>query len=187
VDGMSLVLIGLSAWVAALTLVVVLLVRQIAILTLRLDAGQTQFAPADDGLDVGTVLSEEVIEAMPELRDPLSYLLVLSASCNPCRELAEDLRGWEFEVPVVALVAGREELASGIAGLMPSSVRTVTDPEASDLAREHLSIVSAPFALQVEGGMITGKAYLHSSAHLAELIEARRTQATSLVDAPEVV
>jgi len=183
---MTLGLIGLGAWMSVLTLVVVLLVRQIALLTLRLDAGQTQFAPADDGLDVGTVLSEEVITAMPELRDRLAYLLVLSASCTPCRELADDLRGWQFDVPVVALVAGREELADAIAGLMPPRVRTIRDPEASELAREHLSIESAPFALQVEGGIITGKAYLHSSAHLGELIEARRAQAAVLVNEPEV-
>ncbi len=162
-------LVLVCIWLGVLTLVVVLLVRQVGLLTVRLSMASQAISLDDDGPEIGSSLPEDVASVMPE-EDP-AYLLLVSAGCDPCRELVAELDGRRFEQSIVALVPGREEQASEIAALLPSDMRVVLDPEATDLA-ESLDLESTPFVLEVEGGTVTRKVHLYGGASaLIEFME----------------
>src|SRR5215218_1023644 len=113
-------------WLGVLTFVVVLLVRQVGLLTVRLSMATQAISLDDDGPEVGSILPEDVAEVMPD--GERAYLLLISASCEPCRELVAELDGHHFEQSVVALVPGRQEQASELAALLPPGIRVVFDP-----------------------------------------------------------
>src|SRR5829696_5342149 len=111
-------------WLGILTLVVVLLVRQIGLLTVRLSVvGQAQaFSPANDGPEVGSNVPEEVASALPDVGGERAYVVLISANCTPCRELVAGIHQHDFEQTIVALVPGREELADELVALLPSGI-----------------------------------------------------------------
>lgn len=156
-------LVLVSAWLGILTLVVVLIVRQIGLLTVRLSLAGEAFSLDDGGPEIGSRVPDEVASVLPELNEGRAHLLLLSASCGPCRELAEELSGRRIDSTVVALIPGRQEVAEGTADLLPSGIRTVLDPEAGELS-EHLKIQSTPFALRIEDGNVSKKAHLYEGA-----------------------
>jgi hypothetical protein len=160
-------LVLVCAWLGILTLVVVLLVRQIGLLTVRLSVASQALSLDDDGPEVGSSVPEDVASVLATSEEEKAYLLLISAGCMPCRELVSDLGEHRFEQNIVALVPGREELATELAALLPHGVRAVLDPEATRLA-EVLKLESTPFALEVERGTVTRKAFLHEGA--ADLI-----------------
>jgi hypothetical protein len=161
----SVALVLVCVWLGVLTLVVVLVVRQIGLLTVRLSvAGEAASSVDDDGPEVGSSVPEDVASVLPDQEEDPAYLLLISATCTPCRELVADLQGnHRFEQEIVALVPGPGELASELAALLPSGIRTVLDPQATKLA-EALDLESTPFALEVDRGTVTRKAYLHEGA-----------------------
>jgi hypothetical protein len=154
-------LVLVCIWLGVLTLVVVLLVRQIGLLTVRLSVADRALSVDNDGPEVGSRVPEDVALLNPE--EERAYLLLISAGCTPCRELVADLGDRRFEQNIVALVPGSEEQASELATLLPPGIRAVLDPEATSLA-ESLKIQSTPFALEVERGTVTRKAYLYEGA-----------------------
>jgi hypothetical protein len=157
-------LVLVCTWLGVLTFVVILLVRQIGLLTVRLSIASQTFSLDDDGPEVGSSVPEDVASVLPEPEEEeRAYLLLISAGCDPCRELVADLHGRRFEQNIVALVPGREEQASELAALLPSEMRVVRDPKATSLA-ESLDLESTPFALEVERGTVTRKAHLHGGA-----------------------
>jgi hypothetical protein len=175
VSGLEIAALLLAcAWLGALTLVVVLLVRQVGLLSLRLSAGgqgQQTFSLDDDGPEVGSNLPEEVSSTLPHLEEGRAYLLLASASCGSCREVLADIGSHRFEQSVTVLIPGQEELSSELARLVPSGVRAVLDPEASMVAAA-LEIHSTPFAVEVQEGRITRKAYLYNrGSDFVEFVE----------------
>ena len=160
-------LVLVCIWLGVLTFVVILLVRQIGLLTVRLSIASQTLSLDDDGPELGSSVPEDVASVLPEPEER-AYLLLISAGCDPCRELAADLHGRRFEQNIVALVPGREELASELAALLPSGMRVVRDPKATSLA-ESLALESTPFALEVESGTVIRKAHLHGG--VSALIE----------------
>ncbi len=162
-------LVLVCIWLGALTLVVVLLVRQIGLLTVRLSVAGEAVSLDDDGPEVGSSVPDTVASVLPSGGEERAFLLLVSSTCTPCRELVADLRGeHRFEQKIVALVPGPEELARELAALLPPGVKAVLDPQATGLA-EALDLESTPFALEVEGKTVTRKAFLHRGA--SELIE----------------
>jgi hypothetical protein len=157
----TVALILACTWLGILTLVVVLLVRQVTLLSVRLSRLNQQPALDNDGLEVGSNVPEEATTQLPELEGERAYLLLVSATCTPCRELVDGLSGHYLEQTVTALVPGREEAAEEFARLLPPcGIRPVLDPEATRLAQV-LKITSTPFVMEVERGIITRKAYLY--------------------------
>lgn len=154
-------LVLVCAWLGVLTFVVVLLVRQIGLLTVRLSMAAQAMSLDDDGPEIGSTLPEDVAEVMPE--GERAYLLLISEGCDPCRELVAELDGRRFEQNVVTLVPGRQEQAAELAALLPPDVGVVLDPEATDLA-ESLGLESTPFALEVQRGTVTRKVHLYGGA-----------------------
>jgi hypothetical protein len=176
-------LVLVCAWLGVLTFVVVLLVRQIGLLTVRLSVATQAISLDDDGPEVGSALPEDVAEVMPA--DERAYLLLISASCEPCRELVVELDGHRFEQSVVALVPGREEQAGELAALLPPGIRVVLDPEATQLA-ESLDLESTPFAIEVEGGTVTSKVHLFGGASaLLEFVESGSARNGGFVEISE--
>lgn len=167
-------IVAVALWLGILTLLTLLIVRQIGLLTVRLDyARGPAFDPEADGLAIGTTVPSEARAALPELASEPVVLLVVSATCSPCREVVDGLAGQlpaGAERQLVALVAGDEAMADGLVALLPSGVRSVRDPQATAIATG-LGIKSTPFALAVEGGAVTGKAYVHHATDLARLFE----------------
>ena len=161
-------LVLVCIWLGVLTLVAVLLVRQVGLLTVRLSVAGQALAVENDGPEVGSDIPEDVTFALPDLEAERAYLLLISANCTPCRELVADIGDRGFEQTIVALVPGNEEQASELASLLPSGIRAVLDPEAASLA-ETLKLRSTPFALEIERGRVTRKAYLYEGA--SDLIE----------------
>jgi hypothetical protein len=168
-------LVLVCVWLGLLTFVVVLLVRQVGLLTVRLSMATQAISLDDDGPEVGSTLPEDVAEVVPD--GERAYLLLISASCEPCRELVVELDGHQFEQSVVALVPGRQEQASELAALLPPGMRVVVDPEATQLA-ESLDLESTPFAIEVEGGTVTSKVHLFGGASaLLEFVESAGARA----------
>jgi hypothetical protein len=156
-------LVLVCIWLGVLTLVVVLLVRQIGLLTVRLSVVGQGLSLDNDGPDVGSSIPDDVASALPDVEEDRAYVLLISAGCIPCRELVANLGEHRFEQEILALVPGREEQASELAALLPPGIRVVLDPEATRLA-EALKLESTPFVLEVERGTVTRKAYLHEGA-----------------------
>jgi hypothetical protein len=175
-------------WLGVLTLVVVLLVRQIGLLTVRLSVAGDTISLDDDGPEVGSSIPEAVASVLPTRGKERAFLLLISSSCTPCRELVADLQGeHSFEQKIVALVPGPEEQARELAALLSSGMRAVLDPEATRLA-EALDLESTPFALEVERGTVTRKAFLHEGAsELIEFVESagERAETKRFVDITE--
>jgi hypothetical protein len=170
-------LVLVCIWLGVLTLIVVLLVRQIGLLTVRLSIASQTLSLDDDGPEVGSSLPEDVASVLPDQEEEPAYLLLISAGCDPCRELVADLGGRHFEQNIAALVPGREEQAGEVATLLPSGIRVVRDPEATRLA-ESLNLESTPFALEVERGVVARKAFLHQGASdLVAFVESGSTHA----------
>ncbi|MDQ3863564.1 MAG: hypothetical protein M3317_08710 [Actinomycetota bacterium] len=178
-------LVLVCAWLGVLTFVVMLLVRQVGLLSVRLSMATQTTSLDDDGPEIGSSLPEDVAEVMPE-GEP-SYLLLISAGCEPCRELVADLATQRFEQGVVALVPGHQEQAGELAALLPPGIKVVLDPEATQLA-ESMDLESTPFALEVERGTVTRKVHLYGgAAALIEFMESggALAQKRSLVDLTE--
>jgi hypothetical protein len=154
----ALVLVCL--WLGVLTLVVVLLVRQIGLLTVRLSVSSQVSSLDDDGPEVGSAVPEYVASVLLDLEER-AYLVLISSTCTPCWELVADLGEYRFEQKIVALVPGREEHARELAALLPSSIRVVLDPEASRLA-ESLELESTPFAVDGHQESIPARGRLRS-------------------------
>jgi hypothetical protein len=175
-------LVLVCAWLGVLTFVVMLLVRQVGLLTVRFSTATQAMSLDDDGPDIGSSLPEDVAEVMPE--GERAYLLLISEGCDPCRELVAELDGHRFEQKFVALVPGRQEQAGELAALLPPGIRVVLDPEATQLA-ESLDLESTPFALEVESGTVISKVHLYGGASaLFEFIESgnAREQNRGLVE-----
>jgi len=178
-------LVLVCAWLGVLTFVVMLLVRQVGLLTVRVTMATQAMSLDDDGPDIGSSLPEDVAELMPERER--AYLLLISAGCEPCRELVAELDGHRFEQKMVALVPGYQEQAAELAALLPPDIRVVLDPEATQLA-ESLDLESTPFALEVENGTVISKVHLFGGASaLEEFVESgnAREQNRGLVEITE--
>jgi hypothetical protein len=157
------------AWLGVLTFVVMLLVRQVGLLTVRVTMATQAMSLDDDGPDIGSSLPEDVAEVMPERER--AYLLLISAGCEPCRELVAELDGHRFEQKMVALVPGNQEQAAELVALLPPGIRVVLDPEATQLA-ESLDLESTPFALEVKNGTVVSKVHVFGGASaLVEFVE----------------
>jgi len=170
-------LVLVCIWLGVLTLVVVLLVRQIGLLTVRLSVAGEATPLDNDGPEIGSSVPEDVAVVLPDQAEEHAYLLLISSTCLPCWELATDLAEHRFEQKIVALVPGHEERSGELAALLPSSMRVVLDPEATRLAGA-LQLESTPFALEIERGAVTRKAYLHQGASdLIEFVESANSAA----------
>jgi hypothetical protein len=171
VDALRTTALGLAGiWLGILTVVVVLVVRQIALLTARLASTDGETFLANDGPLLDTTVPQEALSLFPALERGRLQLLLLSGNCRPCRELAVELDRQHFQSPnTVVLASGRPELTDALVTLLPEGTRVLRDPEASGIARA-LHIQSTPFAVAVEDRVVVAKTYVHEPANLLQLV-----------------
>lgn len=86
----TLALGALAAWLATLSLVIVLLVRQVSLLSVRVTLASSTFTTSLDGPELGTEVSDSVARAFGELDQ--AVVLALSGDCNAFP--ANSLRTW---------------------------------------------------------------------------------------------
>jgi hypothetical protein len=131
----TVALVIAMAWLGVLTLVTLLLVRQMGILTVRLSMGGSNFSLAHDGPEVGSKVPAEALAILPRLERGRTVILHVSATCSPCRELVTSLKGRALAPHTIAWVAGRTELADALVSLLPAGMTIVRDPDVTELAK----------------------------------------------------
>jgi hypothetical protein len=181
----ALVLVAL--WLGSLTLLVVLVIRQVALLTERVDRPGAIHV-MEDGPALGSRAPDEVLASLPRMDTGVTHLLLLSASCTPCRQLAEDLRGKALPQngTTIALVPGRKERADDIAGLLPGEIQVIRDPDATELAHV-LALQRVPAAITVERGIVIAKAPpLSSASELLGFLDRPAARSNSVTLVPEI-
>jgi hypothetical protein len=165
-------LVFTAVWLGVVSLAVLLLVRQVGVLTVRLDVASRLISPAKNGLPVGTAIPRDAATELPQLQEGVHYLLALSSTCDPCRELVARLDGNPLPEPVIALVSGPSDRTEGFVALLPPGVQVIRDPEADSLLKS-LQIETTPFAVEVKDGAISGNAVLTEATDLQRLMEAQ--------------
>ncbi|HYI99688.1 MAG TPA: hypothetical protein VEX36_08470 [Thermoleophilaceae bacterium] len=160
-----------GAWIAAMTVVVLGLIRQIGLITVRMERDQHASAAVNDGLNVGEAVPEAVIEQLAVDEHSVGYLLILGAVCTPCRELASDLGGAVLERPVTALISGSEELSGAMSSLLPDDVSVIRDAGEGEIAQS-LRVETSPFVFEIADGKVRGKAVLRGAEHLLSFMQA---------------
>lgn len=159
-----------GVWLAVLSLLVLLCIRQITTLTQRLEIMAGPPRADDAGIAVGMPIPEAAAR-VADNNGMGKIVLLMSATCGPCAEVASQLANAGFERPVTLLMPGGEEAAKPLVAVLPDSFDIVRDPQASELA-ERLGIALTPFALAVKDGWVVGKSYVNTADDLFRLQDA---------------
>lgn len=158
-----------AGWLAVLTIVVLALVRELGLLKTR---ASTSEALDEDGLPIGSPVPRTAKAVVPRLDRELVYLLFVSPSCGPCSALLDELRGATLPpAHVHVVIGGGGPRATELAALVPATFDVVVGDDAAAVTSA-LEVRGTPFALQIENGIVTGKAVVHSPDELARLIQA---------------
>jgi hypothetical protein len=168
-----------ALWLLVLTLVCLLLVRQVAILGLQVERGAHRETPAtaeplemsedqfQDGLPVGTEIPEPVADLIPGIREDLHVLLVLSGSCGPCRDLAPLLSQARPAGALTVLVPGRPALADQMVALIGDIGTPVVRGDHADAITAALRVTSTPSMTVVRDGLLAGTRFVRRVDELA--------------------
>lgn len=159
----SVAVLVAALWLAALTLVSILLVRQVTLIGIQLSRSPQQYAsavegePADDfidGLAPGTELPADAAALVPELSSGTHMLLTLAGTCRACHDLAPQLAKLKLTVPLTLVMPGRRGLIDRmIKGLGRVDARILRDVKAEHLAGK-LDINSTPSVTLVRDGAV---------------------------------
>jgi len=169
----QIALVVTVSWLCLLTFIVVLLVRQLGLITVRLSLGSVAAGAPAGGLEIGTALPDDVAAAFPD-EDALVYLLVLSATCGHCRAIVTGLNEDEFselEGALVVVLPGDGPVVDHLAAFVPSWVRLIRGAEAVRIA-EGLRADVTPIVFGVERGIVNGRALPASASDVVLLMKA---------------
>ncbi|MBS1862839.1 MAG: hypothetical protein JSS68_14130 [Actinobacteria bacterium] len=164
--GATAVVLG-AIWLGALTVAVILMVRQIGLLTIRLTYSAPHGAAEEHGPAIGHPVPDRVMELL-SLNGEGRNLVFLSCTCTPCRDFASRVTSAELGSDTTIAISGREELARGVAALLPEGADSVFDPVSDELAHA-FGIQMVPFALHLAEGHVKSKTYLRSPQDLGAL------------------
>lgn len=160
-------LVVVAAWMAVLTFALVLVTRQIGLLTVRLSFAAPNIPVDEVGLPLGTKIPQEAAAAIGEIEVGRTVLF-LSGTCGDCRSLATALSAEDVGPEVIALIGGRPSLAQDVGELLPAGLGHVFDPIASQVSAA-LGVDTVPFGMRINRGVIEAKAFLRSPADLVRL------------------
>lgn len=171
-----IVLTGVALWLAGLTFIVLVLVRQVGIVSIKLTpqlnvAHATEHARTE--LIIGEPLHADVLRILPELREGLRYLTYLSPTCSSCRRFVSELSDAEaLPSGLILLMTGPKRTALAmVEGMVPAGIRVVHAPEAEEVA-ERIGIDSTPFLVQTFDGVLMGWSGVNGVEDLYNLYEA---------------
>jgi hypothetical protein len=160
----TVALVAAGIWIGVLSLVVILLVRQVGLLTVRLDRQREEEAPVMEGIPLGEALPQDVVTALPAMNGSATYVLLLGGMCPPCQQLALGMKDESPQQAIVAVISG-EEGGDAIAELLAPHAQVVREPQASAIANG-LGVATTPFAVEVVSGEVVGKAVVRGLDHL---------------------
>lgn len=167
--GIELVLVIVAAaWLAGLTMLMTVVIRHLGLLTLRVQAGHIV---EGDGLLIGDRVPAEAINVAPELDRALRYLVFLSDTCSACFALAPKLDTLPDPSTFVACVVGEGSASTRLREAIPDNVPALTGSGAKQLA-DAFRVRQTPQVLQVENGILIGRATPHDISEVARLIDA---------------
>jgi hypothetical protein len=158
----------ITVWMGLLTLVVVLLVRQMSLLTVRVSAASNRAELENDGPAIGSQLHERIRATVNGAGVP-TLIMVMSATCKPCHDLVDSIDPRSWPTQTLAVITGPDGSAGDLARQMPANARLLTGNEARDAAGL-LAISSLPFGLLVQDGMVFDKGYLSNRVDLERLL-----------------
>jgi hypothetical protein len=175
---MTLTEVALSVaalWLTVLTIVSILLIRQIALLTVRLEQNGESFNPQADGPTIGDGVPQEVLKMLPKVSTEPVYLVSVSATCTSCRELLGDLRRRSLPGDQVAIfLSGPSGAAEAASELIPPRFQVIRDEDAKIASALH--ITSTPFAVAIQNEVVVAKTYLFGVDDLVDLVSGTHTQ-----------
>lgn len=157
-----------AVWLAVISFVLILVVRQIGLLTVRVSFAAPEVPVDEVGLPVGTEIPDHVLDGVSAGGRPVSTLLLLSGTCGDCRGLATGLEAESVGDGTLVLIAGGKALAEEVGELLPADLPRLYEPDASRIARA-LGIDTVPFGMNVAGGVIRAKTFLRSASDVERL------------------
>jgi hypothetical protein len=173
-------LIAVAAWLASLSVVAVLCVRQLGILSTGLRPASDGVELAGDGLAIGQRVPVSVRSLIPGLTE-LRYLLFVETGCAACRDLIAQFADSGIKAPLTVVMQGGATRASSLVALLPEETALVRDPDAAEVF-ELMEVGFTPAVLEVERGFVTGKGVLRGLHDLESLIRARAADGTKVAD-----
>lgn len=172
-------LVAATIWLSVLTLLFLVLVRQVGLVTAWARRSASAATIGDDGIEIGVDVPAPAVEVAPQLEDEFAYLLFLAGNCQPCREFADDAGNSEEvaqiqnSARVVATVQGGGAQADEVARMLPGWMDVVQEPGAAKIAKS-FEVQATPMIYEVSGGKVTGRAIAgYGIADLLNLVRAR--------------
>lgn len=168
----TVALVALALWAAAATLAILVLIRQVSLISVRLDL--TMRLPDLTDVGVGPELGQPI--ELTELRVASRYVLVaVTGTCTSCHDFVSDLKerrpdGLRDEL--VLLVAGRGRPVRDLLERVPDWVaHVVRDPVATQIG-SRLGLSRTLVALHVVDGRLIGRSDVAGFDDLALLTAA---------------
>lgn len=170
--------VGVAIWLSVLTVAILLLVRQLGLLT----AWTERYARAgNDGIDVGVEIPAPAMELLPELESRFGYVVFLAGDCQPCREFAleasrsDELVKLRETLHITAAVSGAGIQAEEVAKMLPSWISVARNDDA-ELLTKTFEVETTPAVYEVDRGTVTGRAVAgYGLINFLNLVEARAT------------
>jgi hypothetical protein len=162
-DTRMVVEVVLGAWLLVLTLAVLVLARQLSVVSLRLMRSGGSVEVSEDGPELGAELPVRWRNLLAA-KEPTT-LLLLSATCVTCRDVVDGLSRMPPARPLAVLLSGTNEVADSMAERLSrlSQVRVLRGELPAEFGTD-LQIKSVPFGLVVTDGMVTSKGYVYNAA-----------------------
>lgn len=171
-------LISVCAWMLILSAAVILLIRQVGLITTRLDlfAAGIAVSPAVSGPRIGEDASNALKDSGISAYGGDVYILYLSSHCATCRDIVATLPN-ELNGSVrstVAVITGEERIATALADSLPKWMRSISGACAEELVADlHLSY--APFLVALnEHGIVTNKSHVFTTEDIKNFLADRR-------------
>jgi hypothetical protein len=174
----TLALVVATLWLVALTVAVVLVIRQIGLLTIRLTYSAPHGVADEHGPAIGSSVPETAASLLG-LNGDSRAVVFLSSTCNPCRDFATQASADQLGEDTTILISGNPELARGVAALLPKGAESVLDPISQEVASA-FGVGMVPFALYLSDGRVRAKTYLNDPDELVRLRTPGGANATTI-------
>lgn len=182
-------LVAVGVWMSVLTLLFLVMIRQVSLVTAWARRSGSAASLADDGIEIGVVVPDEAAETAPVLRDQHAFILFLEGDCQPCREFAldagqsEEVARLQGRSAVVASVQGKGAQADEVARMLPDWVEVVQEPGAATIAKS-FEVQATPMIYEVDEGKVAGRAVAgYGLSDFLNLVRAREKQKNGNNDA----
>ena len=156
-------------WAASISIIIIVLIRQVSLISVRLNLQMRlpDMSEYGTGPELGTLIPESVSNAVPRT----VTILALEGTCGPCHELAAALpsRAQDLIGTLAIFLAGKGRPTEELKKVIPSWVKVIEDPDATQLSRE-MNLSRTRWALRLHNGVVVGHADVSDINNLRELM-----------------